>query len=92
MRDINSAPTLNPSKPGASSNSDDFKDPHGSCQGPSGNGSGRSDDGSFKSMPVGGKSPIGEEYVSKYRPRGSGGGGDTLETGSELNDDGTGWA
>jgi hypothetical protein len=84
-------PTINPAKPGASSDTDDFKDPWNQAQGPSGNGSGRDGGGRFKSMSYGGDSPDGDECVAKWKPKGSGSSIDTAETGYEANEDGTDW-
>ena len=82
---------VNPRSPGKSSDSDCFKNPHGSYSGPSSNNARRSDDGTFSPHPRGGESPDGEKMVEKYRPRGSGG-GKQVESGSELNEEGTDWA
>jgi hypothetical protein len=92
--------TIDPRKPGASSQSDDFCDPHGHGVGsPSMGGHvgmGRDDDGSFsnKSMSRGGESPDGDDMVAKYRPgRGGGRGGssDKIPSGASLNDEGDGY-
>lgn len=90
---------IDPRSPGKSSDSDAFKDPHGHDIGsPSMGGHvgmGRDEGGSFsnRSMPRGGESPDGDHYREKYRPRGGGGGSsDDIPAGSELNDEGTGYA
>jgi hypothetical protein len=84
-------PTIDPAKPGKSTDSDQFKDPFNQAQGPSGNGASRDGGGQFKSMSYGGSSPDGDAMVSKYKPRGGGSSGEQAESGSELNDEGTDW-
>lgn len=91
---------IDPKSPGQSTASDDFCDPHGHGVGsPSMGGHvgmGRDDDGNFsnKSMSRGGESPDGDAMVAKYRPgRGkSSGSSDEIPSGSELNDEGDGYA
>jgi hypothetical protein len=85
-------PKIDPAKPGQSTDSDQFKDVWGRSQGPSGNGASRDGDGKFKSMSYGGDSDDGEAMVAKYKPKGGGSSGEMAESGSELNDDGDGWA
>ena len=86
---------IDPKSPGQSSQSDDFCDPHGHV-GAMGAGAheglGRTEDGSFASMSRGGSSPDGDAMVAKYRPKGGGGGGKQVDSGSELNDEGDDWA
>jgi hypothetical protein len=84
-------PTIDPAKPGKSTDSDQFRDPWNQAQGPSGNGASRDGGGKFQSMSYGGSSPDGEECVRKWKPRGSGSSGPTADTGYELNDEGTDW-
>ena len=89
---------IDPRSPGKSSQSDDFCDPHGHGVGSPSDGGhvgmGRDDNGGFKSMSRGGESPDGDAMVDKYRPGRGGGGGssDEIPSGSELNDDGDGYA
>jgi hypothetical protein len=85
--------------PGASSAGDDHCDPHGHGVGSASDGGhvgmGRDDGGNFSnsSFSRGGVSEDGDAMVAKYRPgRGGGGSSDTIPSGSELNDDGTGYA
>jgi hypothetical protein len=84
-----------PSKPGQSSANDCHYDPHGNFGAiGSGNhaGNGREDSGSFKSMSRGGSSEWGDDYVKKYKPGGRSAGSSDVPRGSELNDDGDGYA
>ena len=85
-------PTIDPAKPGKSTDSDQFKDPWDQAQGPSGNGSGRDGGGRYQAdMSYGGKSPDGEAMVDKYKPKGGGSSGPQAESGESLNDEGTDW-
>jgi len=88
---------INSSSPGQSSQGDAHCDPHGHGVGSPSDGGhvgmGRDDSGNFKSMARGGESPDGDAMVAKYRPgRGGGGSSDEIPSGSELNDDGDGYA
>jgi hypothetical protein len=85
--------------PGASSAGDDHCDPHGHGVGSASDGGhvgmGRDDGGNFSnsSFSRGGVSEDGDAMVAKYRPgRGSGGSSDKIPSGSELNEDGDGYA
>ncbi len=82
---------INPKSPGAGAGR--HADPHDRVETGAGGhaGLGRDESGSFKGMAQGGSSEHGDEYVSKYKPGGSGG-GKTVRSGSELNDDGDDWA
>jgi hypothetical protein len=84
-------PTIDPAKPGSSTDSDQFKDPWNQAQGPGGHGNGREAGGQFKSMSYGGSSPDGDAMVSKYKPKGGGSSGPQAESGESLNDEGTDW-
>jgi hypothetical protein len=65
-------PTIDSAKPGKSTDSDQFKNPHGTAQGPSGSGSGRDSGGRYQAdMSYGGESPDGDAMVEKYKPKGS---------------------
>ena len=89
---------IDPRSPGQSSDDDCFKNPNGTAGGPGSGphaGMGRDDDGSFnnKTFSRGGISEDGDAMVAKYRPGRSGGGSsDTIPDGSELNEDGDGYA
>ena len=87
---------IDPRSPGQSSDNDCFKDPHGHGVGSPSDGGhvgmGRDDSGGFsKAWSQGGKSPDGDAMVAKYKP-GGGGEAKTVDSGSELNDEGDGWA
>ena len=88
---------IDPRNPGASTAGDEYCDPHGHGVGSPSEGGhvglGRDDSGGFKSMSRGGESPDGDAMVAKYRPgRGRGGSSDEIPSGSELNEDGDGYA
>jgi hypothetical protein len=88
---------IDPRSPGASSAGDEHCDPHGHGVGSPSEGGhvgmGRDDSGGFKSMSRGGVSEDGDAMVEKYRPgKGGGGSSDEIPAGSELNDDGDGYA
>jgi hypothetical protein len=90
---------IDPATPGKSSADDCHYDPHGTFGSiGSGNhaGNSRSGEGSYvdgnDSMPRGGVSSWGDDYVSKYKPRGGGGGESSdVPKGAELNDNGDGY-
>jgi hypothetical protein len=91
---------IDPRSPGASSAGDDHCDPHGHGVGSDSSGGhvgmGRDDGGNFSnsSFSRGGVSEDGDAMVAKYRPGKGGGGGssDAIPSGSELNEDGDGYA
>jgi hypothetical protein len=86
---------IDPKSPGASSQSDDFCDPHGhvGSMGNSGHeNQSRSGGGSFTGLPQGGVSEDGDAYVAKYRPKGESAGDSDVPEGYELNDEGDGYA
>jgi len=89
---------IDPRTPGASTQSDDFCDPHGHGVGSPSEGGhvgmGRGDDGDFSnsSFARGGVSEDGDAMVAKYRPgKGGGGSSDKIPSGSSLNEDGDGY-
>jgi hypothetical protein len=91
--------TIDPSSPGKSTADDMCYDPHGVFGAiGSGNHAGNSRDGQGSyvdgnaSMPRGGSSPEGDEYVRKYKPGGRADNSTDVPRGFELNDQGDGYA
>jgi hypothetical protein len=91
--------TIDPRSPGKSTATDDCYDPHnvfgaigsGNHAGNSRDGQGSYVDGNA-SMPRGGESQWGDDYVSKYKPGGRADNSTDVPRGYELNDEGDGYA
>lgn len=90
---------IDPATPGKSTADDCFYDPHGVFGAiGSGNHAGNSRDGGGSyvdgnaSMPRGGVSSWGDDYVGKYRSKGRSPANDEVPRGAELNDEGDGYA